>query len=94
MEKEIEKGLFGKYKLKKDDEVEIRIHRKENEPSNERFLGSFVVVYVSIWASCMLCLGVWLEGRDKYPGKVLLVVMKIYCILLIILSLLSIILII
>lgn len=87
---DIEKGLFGKYKLKKDDEVEIRIHRKENEPSNERSLGSFVVVYVSIWASCAICLGVWLEGRDKYPGKVLLVVMKIYCILLIILSLLSI----
>lgn len=90
----IEKGLFGKFKLKKDDEVEIKIHRKENKPSDERSLVSFVMVYVSIWASCAICLGVWLEGRDKYPGKVLLVVMKIYCILLIILSLLSIILII
>lgn len=86
----IEKGLFGKYKLKKDDEVEIRIHRKENEPSNEQFFGSFIVVYVSIWSSCILCAEVWLEGKDRYPSKVLRVVMKLYCILLIILSLLSI----
>lgn len=87
---DIEKGLFGKYKLKKDDEVEIRVHRKENEPSNERSLESFIVVYISIWASCVLCLDVLLNGRDRYPGKVLRVVMKIYCILLIILSLFSI----
>ena len=87
---DIEKGLFGKYKLKKDDKVEIRIHRKENEPSNERSVGSFIVVYISLWASCVLCSDVWLNGRDRYPGKVLRVVMKIYCILLIILSLFSI----
>ena len=75
---DIEKGLFGKYKLKKDDEVEIRIHRKENEPSNELNSVSFIVVYISIWASCMLCFDAWLDGRDRYPGKVLRVVMKIY----------------
>lgn len=84
----IEKGLFGKYKLKKDDEVEIRIHRKENKPSDEQAIFGSFILSISIWASCILCLDVWLE--DRYSDKVLWVVMKIYCILLIILSLLSI----